>query len=174
MPQKVWKRRLLILALIALCVSSGMVAWRYYNNTYLPMKEAQPIIQKLSTGKREDISYACRAIRGYTGQYVPDGKGKTFKLFPIEDHKPLRGVGEAKVKQVMLNILATETNRNILSSVIIACQPDRGWVDLANDSEEARNIISDALGRYNSRTSGFMLRQDIEGRWEIVQFGIVD
>ncbi len=165
MTTRIKKYLLGILALSAVFVL-GFNIWRYLTYTYFPLKEAQPIIEKLTSADLAALGEALLQIRGYTSH---SEDGRNYQLIPIEDHKPLRGAGEEKVRFLLLDMLATTTNRNVLDGVLFMCTTDEG-VDLANTNEEARTIIADAIERYNKPhlRLGYELQQLEDGRWAVL------
>ncbi len=168
------KAMVFIAAMLAIVVI-GAVVWRYVDNRYLALKEAKPILEKLASGSEDEIAEASLAIRGYYGYYLPGGR--TYKNALLEGYKPLHGEGERAVRQLLLDILATSTNRNVLSSILAGFTGLEGeGLDLVNHSEDARNIVANAIDRYNGPhpRHGFKLMQTEDGQWRVANFVVQD
>jgi hypothetical protein len=122
------KKYLLGMLTLSAVFIGGFNIWRYLTDTYFPLKDARPIIEKLSSGDEIEIRDATFAIRGRTLVDFPNGSRRSI---PLEDHKPLRGAGEEKVRHLLLDMLGTTTNRNVLSAILEMCTTGEG-LDLAN------------------------------------------
>lgn len=173
MTKAEWKRVTLTAVAAGGVVMAGAVAWRYVDSTYLSLKEAQSIIQKLSSDDPAVIGDGLYEIQGFSRHYLPDGKRERI---PLPNHKPLRGAGEEKVKELQLDILRTATNRNVLGGILLSSSPELGGVDLANHSDEARSVITVATERYNAEggRESIRLSQREDGRWRIDNFFVRD
>lgn len=163
-------KKLLFVSTVVFVMAFAVVKmWRYIDLAYLSIKDAESIYAKLTSNDPEQIKAAAYEICGFSGTNLPDG---TFKRTPIPNSIELRGAGEAMVKQRMLDILASTTNMNVISSLLYAGVPDRGGVDLPDD-EEARKTIQAAMDRYNAAASdkgwhaAYKLKYGDDGRWFI-------
>lgn len=158
---------IVVCAALIVCI----LARSFYVNIYLPLREAQPIIEKLTSGNYDQIRAGLLQLRGYTGKY----EGRNFQLTPIPNHRPLRGPGEKKVKDLLLHMLATTPDRNILDGILFMCGRGEG-LDLVNDGDEAKQIVVDAIERFNGPNArgGYTLIQQEDGRWRVAHFGIMD
>lgn len=165
------RRRLIIgTAILFLAVVLG-AALRHWHKTYhVPMQRARPILQLLKNPESfEDMQRAYCLLRGMrrdpeTGRYEED-----------EDLEPVRGVGAEKVKQRVLEILATyrpedeEGGRALRQALIIVSRSIRlkdmetTYTGLKFRGDKEWAIIQEAADHYNDKIS------DGSQTWHVMQ-----
>jgi len=162
-----YRKYLLTTIVVCAALVTCIIAMSFYFNNYLPLREAEPIIEKLTSGNYDQIRAGLLQLRGYTGKY----EGRNFQLTPISNHRPLRGPGEKKVKNLLLHMLSTTPDRNILDGILFMCASSEG-LDLVNDGDEAKKIVVDAIKRFNDPNAhgGYTLIQQEDGRWRVAHF----
>lgn len=160
MNEKNVRLTIVLAVAIPVLIIIGIVSWRYINYHYLPMRQARPILEKLSTGNPQEIQKAAYIMRGLEPKVTEDGEVRFTA--DIQDHQPLEGVAVERVEKKILEILPSiedeKALERILQTIVLGqtmyVDGNRtNHLDFSKYGDEEWNSIKDAADRFNDQTS---------------------
>lgn len=140
--QRVLKIGVLIGILLLMIGCGGYAFVRYY---YVPMQEANRIVEELRSESRDEFHFGLLAIRGF--------ERKTGEMVRVEGHRPLRGAAARKVHRALFEVMErTEDYGRLVSLFLTVSWWQQVTPGIHEFSEQDWAILAAACERHNAQT----------------------